>query len=193
VLFRNDGKGGFESSVLDRAPHPAFGSSGFSVVDLDGDGDLDFLWTHGDMMDEIPLPKPYHGLRWLENQGGELVSRELLRMPGCYRALAHDLDGDGDLDIVFANGQGYSSLGALLKPRIYVNDGTGVFADETDVRAAGDAVRGVVIPDDMNIVAEYPIAVTAEAPDPDGARAFVDFVLSPAGQNILAAHGFTSP
>lgn len=63
----------------------------------------------------------------------------------------------------------------------------------TDVRAAGDAVRGVVIPDDMNIVAEYPIAVTAEAPDPDGARAFVDFVLSPTGQDILAAHGFTSP
>ena len=51
------------------------------------------------MMDEIPLAKPYHGLRWLENRGGDLVPHDLLRMPGCYRALAHDLDGDGDLDI----------------------------------------------------------------------------------------------
>ncbi|MSR29173.1 MAG: VCBS repeat-containing protein [Phycisphaerales bacterium] len=48
-----------------------------------------------------------------------------------------DIDGDGDLDMCFANGQGYSSLGALLKPRIYVNSGAGVFTDQTDARAAG--------------------------------------------------------
>lgn len=100
VLFRNLGGGkGFENRILAQAPHPAFGSSGFSAADLDRDGDTDFLWTNGDMMDEIPLAKPYHGLRWLENRGGDLVPHDLLRMPGCYRALAHDLDGDGDLDI----------------------------------------------------------------------------------------------
>ena len=56
-----------------------------------------------------------------------------------------DIEGDGDKDIVFANGQGYSSLGALLKPRIYVDNGTGFFTDETDARAAGitGCFRGV--------------------------------------------------
>ncbi|MCX5652490.1 MAG: FG-GAP-like repeat-containing protein [Planctomycetota bacterium] len=56
-----------------------------------------------------------------------------------------DIDGDGDKDIVFANGQGYSSIGTLLKPRIYVNNGAGTFADETDARAAGitGCFRGV--------------------------------------------------
>ena len=56
-----------------------------------------------------------------------------------------DIEGDGDKDIVFANGQGYSSIGALLKPRIYVNNGTGFFTDETDTRAAGvtGCFRGV--------------------------------------------------
>jgi hypothetical protein len=56
-----------------------------------------------------------------------------------------DIEGDGDKDIVFANGQGYSALGALLKPRIYVNNGAGVFADQTDARAAGitGCFRGV--------------------------------------------------
>ncbi|MBL9140359.1 MAG: VCBS repeat-containing protein [Phycisphaerae bacterium] len=48
-----------------------------------------------------------------------------------------DLDNDGDLDIVWANGQGYSSAGAALKPRIYINNGTGIFSDETDARAPG--------------------------------------------------------
>ncbi len=48
-----------------------------------------------------------------------------------------DIDGDGDLDMCFANGQGYSALGTLLKPRIYVNNGAGVFSDQTDTRVAG--------------------------------------------------------
>lgn len=56
-----------------------------------------------------------------------------------------DIDTDGDLDIVFANGQGYSTLGTLLKPRVYINNGNGVFADETDTRVAGitGCFRGV--------------------------------------------------
>ncbi|MFO0827583.1 MAG: FG-GAP-like repeat-containing protein [Phycisphaerales bacterium] len=48
-----------------------------------------------------------------------------------------DIDNDGDLDIVWANGQSYSSAGAALKPRIYVNNGSATFTDETDTRAAG--------------------------------------------------------
>ena len=48
-----------------------------------------------------------------------------------------DIDGDGDLDIVWANGQGYSTAGTALPVRIYVNNGAGTFADETATRAAG--------------------------------------------------------
>jgi molybdate transport system substrate-binding protein len=33
----------------------------------------------------------------------------------------------------------------------------------------------------------------AEAPNPDGAQAFVDFVVSDTGQAILSSYGFTSP
>lgn len=101
--FRNDGKGRFEHRTLARAAHPAFGSSSFQLVDLDKDGDLDLLSTNGDMMDEVSLAKPYHGVRWLENIGGEFHGRELATMPGCYCAVAHDMDGDGDLDIVVSS------------------------------------------------------------------------------------------
>ncbi|MBM4100197.1 MAG: VCBS repeat-containing protein, partial [Planctomycetes bacterium] len=48
-----------------------------------------------------------------------------------------DIDGDTDLDIVWANGQGYSTQGTALPVRVYVNNGLGVFADETATRAAG--------------------------------------------------------
>jgi hypothetical protein len=103
VLFRNDGNGFFESEVLYRAPHPAYGTSGFQLVDLDRDGDLDILVTNGDMMDEISIPKPYHGLRWLENIDGVYHPRDLTRMTGAYSARAHDMNGDGHLDIVVSS------------------------------------------------------------------------------------------
>jgi molybdate transport system substrate-binding protein len=62
----------------------------------------------------------------------------------------------------------------------------------TDVAAAGDAVAGVEIPPEFNVLAQYPVTVTAEAPNAEGAQAFVDFVLSGAGQAILSSYGFTS-
>ncbi len=63
----------------------------------------------------------------------------------------------------------------------------------SDVVASGGAVIGVPIPDDQNVVASYPIATLAEATDPDLARAFVDYVLSDAGQEILERYGFSAP
>lgn len=63
----------------------------------------------------------------------------------------------------------------------------------TDVIAAGDLVEGIDIPDDVNVIAPYPIAPLADAPNPEAAAAFVAFVLSPEGQAILARYGFAAP
>jgi molybdate transport system substrate-binding protein len=63
----------------------------------------------------------------------------------------------------------------------------------TDVASAGGTVEGIDIPEAVNVVAEYPIAVIATAPNPEAAAAFVSFVLSADGQAILAGYGFTSP
>lgn len=45
-----------------------------------------------------------------------------------------DIDADGDLDFVTADGQGYSTAGTALAPRVYINNGSGTFADETTAR-----------------------------------------------------------
>jgi hypothetical protein len=102
IALLNDGHGTFETKSIYSAPHPNWGSSGIQVVDLDGDGDLDILLAHGDMFDDF-LIKPYHGIQWLENRGTfPFTPHTLCSMPGVHRAIAADLDHDGDLDIIAA-------------------------------------------------------------------------------------------
>src|ERR1700722_12026046 len=60
----------------------------------------------------------------------------------------------------------------------------------TDVLAGGDKITGITIPPDQNVVAQYPIAKLKDAPNKAGATAFEDYVLSPAGQKVLARYGF---
>lgn len=56
--------------------------------------------------------------------------------------------------------------------------------------AAGARTARIEIPDVLNTVAVYPIAPVRDSAHPERARAFVDFVRSPAGQAILAQYGF---
>jgi molybdate transport system substrate-binding protein len=63
----------------------------------------------------------------------------------------------------------------------------------TDVRAAGDKVEGIRFPEADTAVNDYPIAALAKAPNAEGARAFVDFVLSGAGRSVLSGAGFDGP
>jgi hypothetical protein len=100
VGYVNKGDFTFEQHVIYQAPHPNWGSTGIALVDLDKDGDLDVLLTHGDTFDD-GIVKPYHGIQWLENKGGyPNVDHPIATMAGVHRAEAVDLDGDGDLDIV---------------------------------------------------------------------------------------------
>ena len=63
----------------------------------------------------------------------------------------------------------------------------------TDVTAAGDKAEAVTIPSDINVVAQYPIASVKSSTHADVDQAFIDFVLGPEGQAILAKYGFMAP
>jgi len=63
----------------------------------------------------------------------------------------------------------------------------------TDVRAAGEKVRGIRIPTAVNASTKYPIATLTEAPNKAGGQAFTDYVLSAGGAAVLAAAGFAKP
>lgn len=89
----------FERRILFEANNPAYGCSGVELADLDQDGDVDIVLTNGDVLDTT-LIRPYQGIAWLENCGEyPFVHHWITAMPGVQRALAQDLDGDGDLDI----------------------------------------------------------------------------------------------
>jgi molybdate transport system substrate-binding protein len=61
----------------------------------------------------------------------------------------------------------------------------------TDVRAAGVKVKGVPIPAPVNASTTYPIAALAKGGKT--AQAFVSYVLSPAGADVLTRAGFERP
>jgi molybdate transport system substrate-binding protein len=61
----------------------------------------------------------------------------------------------------------------------------------SDISGDGAAQVGRLdIPDPLNTIASYPIAVVGDSAYPTQAQAFVEFVLSPIGQEVLARYGF---
>ncbi len=81
--------------------------------------------------------------------------------------------------------------GVVTKVTLGEADAGVVYA--TDIAAAGASAEGVQIPAEFNVVAEYPIVVTKDAPNAEGAEAFIDFVRGERGQEILASYGFLAP
>lgn len=90
----------FERRVVWQAPDLSFGSIGISLVDLDGDQDLDILYVNGDCFDN-GFANRSHGVQWLENLGDlHFKYHRIADIPCAYRAVAVDIDSDGDQDIL---------------------------------------------------------------------------------------------
>lgn len=91
VLFRNTGGGNFQAQVVDAS---APNTTSVCWVDLDGDGDVDILSTMSDS-DQVV---------WYESDGASFPSfTEHVLAYGVRNvtyAVAEDLDGDGDMDVV---------------------------------------------------------------------------------------------
>lgn len=65
------------------------------------------------------------------------------------------------------------------------------FVYVTDVTAAvSSKIKMIDIPDNFNVIAQYPIAVTKSSAHSSDAQAFVQYVLSPDGQAVLQHYHF---
>lgn len=80
---------------------------------------------------------------------------------------------------------------ALSKVKLGEVDAALVY--RTDAKAAAGEVDGVEFPESARAVNDYPIAVLRDAGNPDGARLFVDYVLSADATAVLTEAGFQAP
>lgn len=121
-LFLNKGDGNFESQIIMQFP-PYYGSVFMDLVDFDQDGLEDIIISNGDSGDFGNPAKPFHGIRFLKNNGNQDFTEEwFYPQQGAYKSILMDFDQDGDLDIAaigfFAFGTSLSEEGFLYLENI---------------------------------------------------------------------------
>ena len=127
-IYLNDGTGVFEE-LAGATPTPGgFDIDDVDVLDVDRDFDLDILVN----------PHSGDNSLWI-NDGTGMFTDGTKGLPGQdnqfhYNPGVCDVDGDGDLDVWIDN-MGPSPRGEQL----LINDGTGVFTDETLTRVTGNS------------------------------------------------------
>jgi len=98
-LYMNKGNGKFDEQRLLQFPS-VYGSSYFELADFNNDGHPDIVYTCGDNADYSIVLKPYHGVYIFINDGkNHFTQKYFFPIHGCYKAMARDFDGDGDLDL----------------------------------------------------------------------------------------------
>ena len=99
--------------------------------------------------------------------------------------------GTGYKEAVIANLVSYEENVRAVLTKVSLDEADAGIVYTSDVGAAADEVVQIEIPDNLNTIANYPIAPLHDTPNREMAQQFVDFVLSPAGQEVLAKYGFT--
>jgi hypothetical protein len=100
LLYVNEGGLKFKEKALLRFPS-IYGSSSFDVTDIDGDKDLDIVYSAGDNADFTTVLKPYHGVYVFENTGNfTFKQKAFFSQNGATKVMPADFDGDGDPDLL---------------------------------------------------------------------------------------------
>lgn len=99
--------------------------------------------------------------------------------------------GSGYASAVLANVVSLEDNVKAVVQKVQLGEADAGFVYRTDVTAAVASKLAVIdIPDPYNVIAEYSIAVVKSSTHQSDAQAFINFVLSPAGQAILAKYHF---
>ena len=127
LLWINNGSGVFVDESDFRLPRLLHSTVDSTSADVDGDGDADLLVGNANY-----IGTGEQNILLLNNGSGVFTNATAARLPVANDitvnvALA-DIDGDDDFDAIVNN----TSLS--VGTRVWINDGTGVFSDETDDR-----------------------------------------------------------
>ena len=131
LLYINDGAGYFEISSHSRFPTGGENTNQNDFGDVDGDFDLDVMIANNTSASNQLL---------INDGSGYFTDETDARLPvdlGQSNDIElGDVDNDGDLDVLVINGF-FPGI-----DRIWINDGTGYFSDETDTRWQGSNGAG---------------------------------------------------
>lgn len=120
-VYFNNGNGVFTDSGQELGD-TSRRAAGVALGDLDGDGDLDAFVGYGGLSATgLDIDRVFFN----DGTGVFIDSGQSLGDLECWGLDLGDLDGDGDLDAVVANG----GFGAQQPTTVWLNDGKGIFTD----------------------------------------------------------------
>jgi molybdate transport system substrate-binding protein len=91
---------------------------------------------------------------------------------------------------VMANVVSYETNVKAVVSKVVLGEADAGIVYKSDISKSNAAkIIQLFIPDNVNVIAVYPIAPLADSHHPDSAKSFIEFVISPQGQEILAQHG----
>jgi molybdate transport system substrate-binding protein len=99
--------------------------------------------------------------------------------------------GAGYRDAVLANVVSYEENVRTVLAKVTLGEADAGIVYRSDVTpTAAEQVQRIGIPDNLNTIASYPIAPLSDSPHAALAQQFIDYLLSPEGQQILEDAGF---
>ena len=194
VVFTFGPSDGLATQIVEGAPVDVFASASPAWMDAiseRGPGVMrrtNFARNRLAVIVPADNPAKIHELDDLVSEGVQLVLAAQGVPAGDYAR--EILANAGIADAALANVVSNEEDVAGVVTKVLIGEADAGIAYVTDVTAeVAGRISVVEIPDDVNVIATYPIAVIADSGRPDVAREFIEFVLGP-GQGVLADHGF---
>jgi hypothetical protein len=130
----------FTDESAERMPNRSDSSIRILLVDVDADGELDILVSNTGFPGALDRLLINDGAGYFEDE----TMQRLPQLPDqTSSTISGDLDGDGDTDLLACNTSGMN--------RLLINDGTGVFQDESDTRLPEEQGSRTALIGDMDL------------------------------------------
>ncbi len=197
-----DGSQILEQQIANGAPADIFASADLANMQKASDAGLvnsSRVFAKNRLVVIIPAGNPgkINSLKDLANKG-ITIDLEAVTVPaGKYsRQVLDNMSKSPDYgsaygSAVLANVVSEETNVKAVVQKVQLGEADAGFVYRTDVTTAvASQVTVIDIPDPYNVIAQYPIAVVKNSPHASDAQAFIDFVLSPAGQTILKKYNF---
>ena len=194
VTFNFGPSDGLSTQINEGAPVDVFASASPKWMDAVQDegpgveGRTDFAKNRLAIIVPTGNPAGIEGIEDLAEDDVKLVLAAEGVPVGDYAREA--LDNAGVADAALANVVSNEEDVKAVVTKVVSGDADAAIVYVTDVTAeVADQVQMIEVPDDVNVIATYPIAVVTGSQEADLAQRFVDYILGE-GQQTLADHGF---